>query len=86
MSKAFAGCRASYTRVYPGATVPILKSIVGEENYNKDLTSLGHAEKIVNALISYPDRVTGKLLVALLSSSDDFSVGVGSTRPRSCDT
>jgi hypothetical protein len=80
MSKALASCRVSYTRVYPGASVPLLKSVVGEDDYNKDLASLGSAEKIVNGLIANPDRVTGRYLVALLSSADDFSLGVGSSR------
>lgn len=31
-------------------------------------------------LIARPDKVAGRFLVAILSSSDDFSIGVGSTR------
>lgn len=80
MSKALAGCRESYTRVYPGSTAPLLKSVVGTDNYNKTLMSLGQAEKMTNVLIARPDKVAGRFLVAILSSSDDFSVGVGSTR------
>jgi hypothetical protein len=54
--------------------------VVGKDNYEKDLVSLGHAEKITNFLIVHPNRTSGKALVLILSTSDDFSVGVGSTR------
>jgi hypothetical protein len=80
MSKALAGCRESYTRIYPGMKEPFLKPIVGADNYNKDMLSLGHAEAFTSFLIAHPDKLSGKMLVAILSSSDDFSVGVGSTR------
>jgi hypothetical protein len=80
MSKALAGCRTSYMRVYPGTSVPLLKSILGTEDFDKDLLAMGTAEKLVNFLIAHPEKVTGKTLVMILSSSDDFSVGVGSTR------
>jgi hypothetical protein len=80
MSKALAGCRESYTRVYPGTNEPFLRRIVGEDNYNKDMLSLGHAEAFTSFLIAHPDKLSGKMLVAILSTSDDFSVGVGSTR------
>jgi len=39
-----------------------------------------HAEKITNFLVAHPDKTSGKALVAILSTADDFSVGVGSTR------
>ncbi len=80
MSKALAGCREVYTRVDRGTTEPLMRKVVGKENYEKDLVSLGHAEKITNFLIAHPDRTSGKALVLILSTSDDFSVGVGSTR------
>ena len=78
MSKALAGCRESYTRTYEG--VSLLRSVVGADNYNKDMTSLGYAESFVNNLIGHPGKMSGKALVAILSTSDDFSIGVGSTR------
>ena len=80
MSKALAGCREVYTRVDRGTTEPLMIHVVGKDNYEKDLVSLGHAEKITNFLIAHPDKTTGKALVLILSTSDDFSVGVGYTR------
>jgi hypothetical protein len=80
MSKALAGYREVYTRVERGTTEPLMRNVVGKENYEKDLVSLGHAEKVTNFLIAHPDRTSGKALVLILSTSDDFSVGVGSTR------
>jgi hypothetical protein len=80
MSKALAGCREVYTRVERGTTEPLMRNVVGKENYEKDLVSLGHAEKVTNFLIAHPDRTSGKALVLILSTSDDFAVGVGSTR------
>jgi hypothetical protein len=80
MSKALAGCREVYTRVDRGTAEPLMMHVVGKDNYEKDLVSLGHAEKITNFLIAHPDKTTGKALVLILSTSDDFSVGVGSTR------
>jgi hypothetical protein len=80
MSKALAGCRTSYLRIYPGSATPLLKTVLGPDDYNKDLMSMGTAERLVNALIANSDKVTGKALVMILSTSDDFSVGVGSTR------
>jgi hypothetical protein len=80
MSKALAGCRESYTRVYSGDSEPLLMAIVGTDNYEKDLTSLERAQNFANVLIAHPDKLSGKLLVAILSTSDDFSIGVGSTR------
>jgi hypothetical protein len=57
-----------------------MRYVVGKDNYEKDLVSLGHAEKVTNFLIAHPDKTSGKALVLILSTSDDFSVGVGSTR------
>ena len=42
--------------------------------------SLEKAEKFSKFLIEHPDQIKGGMLVAILSTSDDFSVGVGSTR------
>jgi hypothetical protein len=80
MSKALAGCRESYTRVYPGASAPLSESLVGVENYKTDLKSLTASEKLANFLIAHPEQVTGKILVMILSTADDFTLGVGSTR------
>ena len=74
------GMLESYTRVYPGTKGPFLKPIVGTDNYNKDMMSLGRAEAFTSFLLAHPDKLSGKMLVAILSTSDDFSVGVGSTR------
>jgi hypothetical protein len=80
MSKALAGCRESYTRVYPGDNEPFLKPIVEADNYDKQVAVLGSAEKATNFLIAHPEKITGMILIAVLSSTDDFSVGVGSTK------
>lgn len=80
MNKALVGCRESYIRVYSGTNRPFLLPIVGADNYNKDMLSLGHAEAFTSFLIAHPDKVSGKMLVTILLSADDFSVGVGSTR------
>jgi hypothetical protein len=40
---------------------------VGAENYYKDLKSLDHAETFTSFLIAHPDKVSGKVLVAVLS-------------------
>ena len=80
MGKALAGCRASYVRVQDGSKVPLVKAIIGATDYEKDMASLTHAETFVNTMAAHPERVTGKSLVATLSSTDDFYAGVGSTR------
>jgi hypothetical protein len=58
----------------------LLKLVVGAGGYDKDMMSLGRAEKFTKFLIEHPDQIKGGMLVAILSTSDDFSVGVGSTR------
>jgi hypothetical protein len=80
LSKALAGCRTSYLRVQNGTNIPFLKTTIGATDYEKDMTSLTHAETFVNVMAAHPERVTGKSLVATLSSTDDFYAGVGSTR------
>ncbi len=80
VNKALAGCRETYTRVQPGATSPLLKLLVGAEGYDKTMMSLDRAEKFSKFLIDHPDQIKGGMLVAILSTSDDFSVGIGSTR------
>jgi hypothetical protein len=80
MNKAFAGCRETYMRPKEGSAEPLLKEVIGAENYGKDIASLDHAEKITTFLVAHPSQISGKALVLILSTSDDFSVGVGSTR------
>ncbi len=80
MNKALSGCRTTYTQPTDNSTQPLLRTIIGPENYDKDLMSLGHAEKLTSFFIAHPEQITGKSLVMILSTSDDFSVGVGSTR------
>jgi hypothetical protein len=79
MSKALAGCREVYTWVQPGMTSPLLKVVIGD-GYSQTLMSLEKAEKLSKFLVEHPDQIKGGMLVAILSTSDDFSVGVGSTR------
>ena len=66
LSKALAGCREIYTRVQPGAASPLLKLVVGADGYDKDMMSLGRAEKFTKFLIEHPDQIRGGLLVAIL--------------------
>jgi hypothetical protein len=80
MSKALTGCQDTYTRTSAGDHEAILRPIIGADNYQKDIASLAHAEALVNGLLGQPKQISGKFLVAILSSSDDFSIGVGSTR------
>jgi hypothetical protein len=58
VSKALASCHDTYARVLPGHTEPLLKIALGAQNYDNDLTSLGHAEKVTLArdLGAVPDR------------------------------
>jgi hypothetical protein len=44
------------------------------------MKSLELAEGLTDGLVARPDRMTGKALVAILSTMDDVSVGAGSTR------
>src|ERR1017187_6207701 len=80
MRKALSGCRESYTRVQPGASAPLVKLAIGADAYDKDLKSLDEAKKFSDSLVANPSRITGQALVAVLSTSDDFSVGVGSAQ------
>ena len=80
MSKALDSCRIAYTRVFPGAREPLVKRIIGEADYKLDLLALSRADSIAKGLISRPSSMSGRALVALVSSSDDFSVGVSTSR------
>jgi hypothetical protein len=80
ISKALAGCREVYTRKAVGTSKPILKLVLQPDDYDKDMKSLELAEGFTNGLLAHPDRMTGKALVAILSTMDDVSVGAGSTR------
>ena len=78
------GGRPRYQRILytclPRYKGPFLKPIVGTDNYNRDMMSLGRAEAFTTFLLAHPDKLSAKMLVAILSTSDDFSVCVGSTR------
>jgi hypothetical protein len=80
VSKALANCRDSYTRVHSGAQEPLVKPMIGTENYDRDVKSLSYAESSTFELLTYPHKLSGRALVGILSTMDDFSVGVGSTR------
>jgi hypothetical protein len=80
ISKALAQCREVYTKTSAGTSTPILKLVLSADNYGKDMKVLGEAELFTNTLIAHPERLTGKALVAILSTMDDVSVGEGSTR------
>lgn len=80
MSKSLASCREAYTHKLTGSPEALVAEVIGKSDYDKDLRSLGSAETFVNALIADPRKISGKMLVAILSTTDDFSVGVGSTR------
>lgn len=80
MSKTLASCKAAYTRVLPSHKDPMLQELLGRENYNKDVSSLSHAQRFTDFLIAHPDKVSGSFLVMILSTSDDFSLGLQSTQ------
>jgi hypothetical protein len=80
MSKALAGCRETYARVQPGITGPLLRVVIGTDGYDKTMVDLRRAEKFTKFLIEHPDQIKGGTLVSILSTSDDFSIAVGSTR------
>ena len=80
LGKALAVCQDIYTRTSATDHEAMLRPIVGSDGYQKDITSLAHAEALVNGLLEQPQQTSGRFLVAILSSSDDFSIGVGSTR------
>lgn len=80
ISKALSGCRESYTMVQPGTSAPLVKLVIGAEPYDKDLKSLDEATKFTDFLVANPSHITGQALVGVLSTSDDLSVGVGSTQ------
>jgi len=79
ISKALSGCRETYTMVQPGASAPLVRLVIGAA-YDKDLKSLDEATKFTDFLVANPSRITGQALVGVLSTSDDFSIGVGSTQ------
>jgi hypothetical protein len=37
MSKALASCKVSYLRVQDGSTTPLIKALIGEADYQKDM-------------------------------------------------
>jgi hypothetical protein len=80
IGKALTGCRESYIYQLPNSSKPFLESVVTLDEYQADLRSLNYAQSFISAAIARPEKLTGRILVAILSLSDDFSVGVGSTR------
>lgn len=80
MGKALTGCRENYTFALPGSTSPLLKMVNGDDGYKKTLTSLDKAENFIKFLLEHPEKMSGRMLVAILSTSDDFSIGLGSHR------
>lgn len=80
ISKALAVCRGTYTQFRPGTTVSVIKRVLGTGSYEKDMSALGSAEKLTDALIESPERISGQALVMVLSLSDDFAIGAASTQ------
>ncbi len=80
MNKTLASCKVTYTRVLPGHKDPMFQELLGKENYSKDVSSLDHALKFGEFLISNPGKISGGLLVMIMSTSDDFAVGLQSTQ------
>ena len=80
MNKTLASCKTSYTHILPGHTYPMFQELLGKENYSKDVLSLDHALKFSEFLISNPGKISGELLVMVMSTSDDFAVGLQSTQ------
>lgn len=80
ISKALAGCRQVYETKKSNSSIPLIKAAIGSDPYDRDMQSLTAAEKLTNGLIQNPGKITGRFLVAILSTSDDLSVGIGSTR------
>jgi hypothetical protein len=58
----------------------MFQELLGRDDYNKDIASLGHAERFTDFLIAHPDKISGSFLVMILSTSDDFAVGLQSTQ------
>jgi hypothetical protein len=63
MSKALAGCREVYTRADRGTTEPLMRNVVGKDNYEKDLVTGG--PRTVNCLFksepTFPQKMVPEL-------------------------
>ena len=80
MNKALETCREMYTRKLPGSTKPLLEASIAADSYKKDMETLDTAQHLAGIVIADPDKAGGRILVAILSTADDFAVGVASTR------
>ncbi|HVW08802.1 MAG TPA: hypothetical protein VHC90_09480 [Bryobacteraceae bacterium] len=80
MSKALATCRDSYTKVLPPYSVPLIQQILGAKDYASDMDTIDQAEKITNALVASPGKITGQFLVLVLSMSDDVYIHATGTQ------
>jgi hypothetical protein len=58
----------------------MFQELLGADDYNKDISSLDHSQKFTDFLIAHPRQTTGAILVMILSSSDDFALGLQSTQ------
>lgn len=54
--------------------------MLGRDDYNKDISSLDHAQRFSDFLIAHPEKISGAILVMILSTSDDFALGLQSTQ------
>jgi|SRR5579875_4019323 len=52
----------------------MFEELLGRDDYNKDISSLQHAQLFTDILIAHPDRISGTVLVMILSTSDDFAL------------
>jgi hypothetical protein len=74
MNKALNVCNKTY------ADYPEIAKIVGPKDSAKDKSVREMATKVSDFLASHPDQISAKGLVMVFSTSDDVSVGVGSSR------
>jgi hypothetical protein len=58
----------------------MFQELLGHDNYNKDITSLGHAQRFTEFLIAHPEKNSGGFLVMIMSTADDFALGLQSTQ------
>jgi hypothetical protein len=58
----------------------MFQELLGPDDHNKDIFSLDHSQKFTDFLIAHPNQVSGAILVMILSSSDDFALGLQSTQ------
>ncbi|HEY5177614.1 MAG TPA: hypothetical protein VII95_18830 [Terriglobales bacterium] len=80
MQKALANCHERYSVKRHGESEPLAKLVIGSEGYEGDLNGLEVAEKLISGMIADPSKISGRGLVAALSTSDDFARGAASTQ------